>query len=90
MRHLNLTAYWAVLRPVLVLLLLGLPAMTGVCLWQTVTQHKRGDEALSRSWADASKSFAGMMVASWVVAYGGYRLVQYMMAALAEMQRTTG
>ncbi len=90
MGQVHLAGLWSIVRPVLVLLLLGLPVMTGLCVWQTIYQRQHGDDALSRSWADASKSFGGMMVASWVVAYAVYCLAQYAVSALAEMQRSGG
>ncbi len=65
------SAPWmAVVKPIVALLLLGLPVMTVFCFWQTATARTGGDEAMARSWSDAAKSFMGMTVASWLLGAG--------------------
>lgn len=59
--------WWRWLLVTVVVLMLGLPVMAGLCVWQAAVARRAGDEALSRSWADAAKSFAGMMVSSWLL-----------------------
>jgi hypothetical protein len=65
------SAPWiAVVKPVAVALLLGLPVMTVFCFWQTAQSRTGGDEAMARSWSDAAKSFLGMTLASWMLGAG--------------------
>jgi len=45
----------------------ALPVLTALSLWQTVSHEQRGDEPLSRSWADATRSFLGMTLSSWLL-----------------------
>lgn len=53
-------------------LLLGLVVMTGLCAWQRQATHRQGDEALARSWGDATRSFAGMLVAACGLGLAGW------------------
>lgn len=57
-------------KPIVALLLLGLPVMTVFCFWQTASSRTSGDEAMARSWSDAGRSFLGMTVASWLLGAG--------------------
>ena len=86
MEHLTHSPLLTLAKVVSLLLLLGLPAMCGLSVWQTVQTKKVGDEALSRSWADAAKSFFGMMLASWVLAWLGFWAVRYVLSFLDQVQ----
>ncbi|MBI2301046.1 MAG: hypothetical protein HYU66_19210 [Armatimonadetes bacterium] len=59
--------YWHWVEAALGILMAGLPVMLAVCLSAAVRARRRGDEALARSWADAARSFGGMMVSSWLL-----------------------
>jgi hypothetical protein len=82
----QLGSVWHVVRSVGLLLLLGLPLMSGLCWWRTVVARQEGDEALARSWAEATRSFTGMMLTSWVLLWLGNMAVQRALGALAEKQ----
>lgn len=75
-------ASWA--RNVILVLLLGLPIMAGLCIYQTIQTRRAGDDAMARSWADATKSFLGMMVTSWLLVYAGTWAVRYGLEYLAQ------
>jgi divalent metal cation (Fe/Co/Zn/Cd) transporter len=49
---------------VVMAMFLGLPVMAAVSFYQTVKCRRGGDEALARSWADATRSFVSMLVAA--------------------------
>lgn len=87
MDELNALPALGLLLPVVVVLLLGLPVMCGWCVWRAVVCDREGDEAMSRSWADAAKSFGGMMLGSWVLYALGHWVVGRGLDALAQMQR---
>lgn len=55
------------LKVLLVLWMAGLPLAAGVCWWQRGVAAELGDEPLARSWGDATRSFATMTVASWLL-----------------------
>ena len=83
------TAPWmGVVKPVVVLLLLGLPVMTVICFWQMASSRTGGDEAMARSWSDAAKSFLGMTLASWLLGAGMIWVLRTGLDyLLAELQR---
>ncbi|NUP99827.1 MAG: hypothetical protein HUU35_08225 [Armatimonadetes bacterium] len=83
----NLAPILGLLTPLGWALLLGLPLMTALCVWQTVRTQREGDEAMSGSWADAAKSFCGMMLASWLLVWVGKWGLQYGLGLLDTMRR---
>ena len=87
MHDLNLGPLWTFGLPVVGLMMLGLPVMCGLCAWQTAATQPRA-EALSRSWSDAAKSFAGMTLASWVLAGIGWVALHQILRFVSEMQRS--
>lgn len=86
MEEFNLQPVWRVVQPIGALLLLGLPVMAGLCLWQTVRTQREGDEEMSRSWADGARSFFGMTVASWVLVWVGWAVARYGLNLVSEMR----
>lgn len=88
MENLASAPWLNVVKPIVVVLMLGLPIMTVVCFWQTATARTGGDEAMARSWSDAAKSFLGMTVASWLLGAGMVWVIRTGLDYLvAELQR---
>lgn len=84
MEQLQGLAQWAMY--VVGSLFVGLPLLAAVCFAQTVVTRKRGDEALARSWADATRSFVSMTLGSWLLALMGNWGYSWLIARLANLR----
>jgi hypothetical protein len=62
----------------------ALPLLSGVAIWRAVAERRAGNEPLARSWADATRSFVGMTVSSWLLLAGGGWAYAFALRWLAE------
>ncbi|MBI5834202.1 MAG: hypothetical protein HZB16_18055 [Armatimonadetes bacterium] len=64
-----------------------LPLFAGLCFRQVLRCRDRGDEPLARSWADATRSFVGMTLASWCLTGVGMWCIRAALAYLDSFRR---
>jgi len=69
------------------LLFMLLPLLSGLSFWQMMRCRGEGNEPLARSWADATRSFLGMTVASWCLGGAGLWAIRFAMAYLETLRR---
>lgn len=67
-------------------LLLGLPVMLAISLWQGRLARQADDEPLACAWYDAARSFGGMLVAALVLMVAGQVAWAWLLERLAALQ----
>lgn len=71
----ELAGLWSKLQIAAGVLMAGLVGMVALCAWQRQATQQQGDAALARAWADALRSFGGMLVAACLLGVAGWWLI---------------